>query len=82
VNDEGYIVEDKSLKPRHEHGTAISMIIRDICENVEFISVNILNERLTTDGRVLIHAFREALSYKPDIARYYTFKLRDNAVEV
>ena len=67
VNDEGYIVEDKSLKARHEHGTAIAMIIRDICENVEFISVNILNERLTTDGRVLIHAFREALLYKPDI---------------
>jgi subtilisin family serine protease len=67
VNDEGYIVEDQNLKPRHEHGTAIAMIIRDICENVEFISVNILNERLTTDGRVLIHAFREALSYKPDI---------------
>lgn len=67
MNDEGYIVEDQSLKPRHEHGTAIAMIIRDIFENVEFISVNILNERLTTDGRVLIHAFREALLYKADI---------------
>lgn len=43
------------------------MAILQICKNIELISINILDSKLTTDGRVLIHAFRYALSYSPDI---------------
>ncbi|MCX7920904.1 MAG: S8 family serine peptidase [Clostridia bacterium] len=67
VNNEGYIVEDKNIEIKNKHGTVIAMIIRNICKNVEFISMNILNERLATDGRILICAFHQALDYKPDI---------------
>ena len=52
---------------RHLHGTAIAMIIRHICSNVEFISVNILDENLSTDGRILTYALSQVLDYQPDI---------------
>jgi hypothetical protein len=67
VSEEGIIIEDDRMPVKNEHGTAIAMIIRQICENVEFISVNILNERLATDGRVLLYAMEHTLSYNPDI---------------
>lgn len=67
INDSGYIIQDDCMKPTHEHGTAIALTIRHICEDVEIISINILNERLSADGRVLLCAFQKALSYKPDI---------------
>jgi subtilisin family serine protease len=67
INDEGYIIEDNDMEVRHEHGTAIALTIKHLCSNVEFISVNILNENLTTDGRVLIYALKNVLKYKPDI---------------
>jgi len=67
VNTDGCIVEDMSMKARHQHGTVISMVIRHICKDVEFISMNILDEELATDGRILIHALKKAISYKPDI---------------
>jgi hypothetical protein len=43
------------------------LIIKHICSNVEFISINILNENLATDGRVLIHAIEQTVQFKPDI---------------
>lgn len=67
INDAGYIIEDGTMKPAHEHGTVIALTIRHICENVEIVSINILNEKLSADGRVLICAFQQAISYKPDI---------------
>ncbi|WP_460284464.1 S8 family serine peptidase [Clostridium botulinum] len=67
INQSGYIVEDKEMQARHPHGTAVALIIKNICKNVEFISINILNEELTSDGRVLIRALDEAILYKPDI---------------
>lgn len=67
INDEGYIRESDELKVRHMHGTAVAMVIKHICNNVEFISVNILDEMLSTDGRVLICALEEVISYSPDI---------------
>lgn len=63
----GYIVEDNGLEIRNEHGTIVSMIIKSVCKNVEFVSVNILNERLATDGRILIHALEQVFTYSPDI---------------
>jgi subtilisin family serine protease len=67
VNEEGYIIEDADKEVKHEHGTAIALIIKHICSNVEFISVNILNENLNADGRVLIYAMEQTLQFKPDI---------------
>lgn len=67
INDEGYIIEDDSMKPAHEHGTAIALSIRHICESIELTSINILNETLSADGRVLICAFQQALLDNPDI---------------
>lgn len=67
MTDTGMIIEDHAIKPRHEHGTAIALIIKQLCENVRFISVNILNERLVTDGRILIQALKTTIEYTPDI---------------
>lgn len=61
------------------------MIVRHICENIQLISLNILNERLSTDGRILVHALEKALLYKPDIINLslgttkwrYKFKLKE-----
>ncbi len=51
----------------HMHGTTVALIIRHICSDVEFISINILNENLTTDGRVLAYALSQIFDYEPDI---------------
>ncbi|MCX8129649.1 MAG: S8 family serine peptidase [Clostridia bacterium] len=67
INEEGYITEVKDLKACHIHGTVIALLIRHICKNVEFISINILNERLVSDARVLLCAFKRAVEIKPDI---------------
>ncbi len=67
VNPEGCIVEDQTADIKHPHGTAIAMIIKHLCQNIEFISVNILNERLTADGRILLYALEQVLKYQPDI---------------
>jgi subtilisin family serine protease len=67
VNPEGFISELKDIKPNGLHGTCVSLIIRNICKNVEFISINILNERMATDSRVMIFAMNEALKFEPDI---------------
>jgi subtilisin family serine protease len=67
INSTGFIVEEKCMEIQHPHGTFIALIIKSICNNVEFISINILNEKLTTDARVLIQALEYSLKLKPDI---------------
>lgn len=67
MNTHGGIVEDKDMRARHEHGTAIGMIIKSLCSNVEFISINILDEKLLSDGRLLIYSFKKAIELKPDV---------------
>lgn len=67
INSEGYIIECKHKEIRHIHGTAIALIIKHICNQVEFFSVNILNEKLTTDCRVLVHALYKVLEFNPQI---------------
>lgn len=67
INEAGYIVEDATMHVRHPHGTLVALVIRDLCDNVEFTSINILNERLAADGRVLLRAIDLALTEKPDI---------------
>ena len=67
VNHEGYISEFSGIKTNGIHGTSVALVIRDICRNVELTSINILNENLSTDSRVMIYAMNEALKLEPDI---------------
>lgn len=67
VGKSQYIEEYKKTKPIHPHGTAVALIIRNICDKVDLYSINILDEQLSTDGRVLLHALTEAMHLKPDI---------------
>lgn len=67
INSEGYIVEDNDKKILHEHGTVIASIISSICKKIEFISVNILSDKLLADGRVLLYVLNKMCSYSPDI---------------
>ncbi len=67
VNSEGFIAEFPNIKPNGIHGTAIALVIRDICKDVQLTSINILNERLATDSRIMIYAMNEALKFEPDI---------------
>ncbi len=65
--ENGIIIEDHKMDVKNEHGTLIALIIRDLYPDVKLISINILNEKLVTDGSVLLYAMNEAISYKPDI---------------
>ena len=67
MNQSGEILECETPEIRHIHGTIIALVIRHICKNVQYISMNILDENLTTNGEVLIHSLHEALKYEPDI---------------
>lgn len=67
VNSEGFISEFPDMEPNGTHGTAIALIIRDICKNIQLTSLNILDERLATDSRIMIYAMNEALKLEPDI---------------
>ncbi len=67
INTNGYITEYPNIKTKYQHGTIVSLIIRHICSNVEFISINILNDNISTDGRVLLYAMSRAFDYQPDI---------------
>ncbi|MGH4121780.1 MAG: S8 family serine peptidase [Clostridium sp.] len=67
LNNRGEVVEDSKIKARNDHGTAIAMIIKCICKKVEIFSINILDENLRSDGRVLIYALKKAVQIKPDI---------------
>jgi hypothetical protein len=64
---EGRIIEDGETGVGNEHGTAIALIIRSLCRNVEFVSMNILNDNLAADCRVLLYAIHRSLSHSPDI---------------
>lgn len=66
LNIKGQITE-KTKQIRNEHGTAISLIIRYFCEEVQLIDINILDDDLTTDGRILLHAISKAIELNPDI---------------
>jgi hypothetical protein len=66
LTEDGAIVEDR-LPVRHEHGTMVALVIRQMCQQVAITSVNILDERLRGDGRILIHALDQAIERHPKI---------------
>lgn len=67
INENAEVVKDNSLSVTHEHGTAIALIIKHLCEDIEFYDLNIFDEDLLSDGRILLRSIEEALSMKPDI---------------
>lgn len=67
IDNNGILLEKKDFSHSSDHGTVIAMAIKHIIPNIEFISMNILNEDLSSDGRILLHAFKKAIEYKPDI---------------
>ncbi len=67
ISSEGYIEENSTLPVRNLHGTIVAAIICHICSDVELISLNILDEKLSTDGRVLAYSLSQVFDYKPDI---------------
>lgn len=67
IGRDGHVKENGSIPVRNLHGTVVAMIIRHICSDVQFISINILDENLLSDGRVLIYSLNRVLEYKPDI---------------
>lgn len=84
VNKDSYIAQDNTREIKNMHGTAIALIIRDIFDKVELTSINILNENLKTDARILIYSLCWCLENKPDIIHlslgtrsfFYSFALR------
>jgi hypothetical protein len=66
LTEDGAIVEDK-LPVRHEHGTMVALVIRQMCQPIAITSVNILDECLKGDGRILIHAIEQAIERHPKI---------------
>ena len=67
VNKNGYIVEKPDKLVENNHGTAISLIIKYVCRHVKFISINILNQKLKTDNRILVYALKRVLELQADI---------------
>lgn len=67
LDTKGNVIEDNAIMFRHPHGTAIAMIIKRLFDKVEIFNMNILDENLMSDGRILIHALKKAIEIKPDI---------------
>lgn len=61
------IKEERNLPITNMHGTLVAKTIKYTCRDVEFVSINILNENLSSDGRVLIEALQRAVDFKPQI---------------
>lgn len=67
INSKGYIEKTKESVANNDHGTLVASCIKYICNDAEFIDINILDKNLTTDGRVLLKALEEAINHNPDI---------------
>jgi subtilisin family serine protease len=82
LNNKGKVIELFKNDVTCEHGTAIAMIIKYICNNIEFFSLSILDQDLSSDGRLLIYALNKAIELSPDIihlslgTRRFRYKLR------
>lgn len=61
------IINELNPMVRNMHGTLIAKTIKYICNDVEFISINILDENLRGDSTKLMKALDEALIFNPHI---------------
>lgn len=60
-------IYEEGMDYTHEHGTAIALTVRHLCENACFNSINIFDENLNSDGRILLYALNKALEDDSDI---------------
>lgn len=67
LNQYGQVIKRKGSIVKNKHGTIIAKTILNITENIEFIDVNILDENLGSNGKILIEALNYSLRYKPNI---------------
>lgn len=67
IDSKGQVYENAAMKVNHTHGTGVACIILSLCSKIKFVSINILNSRLRSDGRILIHAIRHAINCGVDI---------------
>ncbi len=67
IDNMGYIVAEENASYVGEHGTAVAMIIKHFCPDVQFISINIFQNSLFSDGRIMLCAIERAIEMKPDI---------------
>ncbi|OKP85612.1 S8 family serine peptidase [Paenibacillus sp. P32E] len=67
INERGHVNFEYFNKCSNDHGTIIALVIKYMHENVRFISHNILDENLKSDGRILISALEHAIEDNPDI---------------
>lgn len=67
INKNGIIERRRNMDIENEHGTMIASCIKYICKDVELIDINILDENLLSNSKVLIKALKYAKSFKPHI---------------
>ncbi|WP_282433578.1 S8 family serine peptidase [Desulfosporosinus metallidurans] len=67
VTKDGTFMENSNEKITNNHGTIIALLIKYIFQEIELISMNILDENLYSNGNLLIYSLKKALLYKPDI---------------
>jgi hypothetical protein len=98
VNEDGVVEEKSDTGYCHLHGTIISNIIQHMCNEVEFISFNILDEELNADYQLLSCALEKAYEcnarivhlslgttvnkYKKEITRLIDILVKQNKVIV
>jgi len=63
----GRIGEQPGTQSRHVHATIIGLIIRSLCQDIELVSINILDEKLQADGRELLYALKASLEFGVNI---------------
>lgn len=67
ISEDDETKEFTGSKCKNPHGTIIADVITQINSNVEIIDINILNEKLETNGYVLLRAIEKAIDLKPDV---------------
>ncbi|MBI9015472.1 MAG: S8 family serine peptidase [Clostridiales bacterium] len=63
----GEMVWITNNKIEHLHGTIVTNIILSECTNIEIIDFNILDNKLKSNGDMMVRALKDAIFLKPDI---------------
>ena len=67
INPFGKVTENLKNEVTNEHGTIIASLIYSIFEKIEYISISILDENLSTSIEQLAYALEKAVLYSPHI---------------
>ncbi|MEG0051348.1 MAG: S8 family serine peptidase [Terrisporobacter sp.] len=60
------VFEEKSVS-NNIHGTVVATCIKNVCNDIEIIDINILDEKLMSNSKVLISALKYSQNLNPDI---------------